>query len=206
MRKFIFFMILLLTVGVVTAENYTIKMLNTTSVNIGGKEKHVGDTFNEKAKINWTSDRQAMKVLSESNKLYILTPKLFKQKGVKDFSDFIASTKAATVRATDGFPVSVEDHKLALSGDFILMDSLKLGIGWKVDDKSYFIIEKSETGLIKHVPHKDGHLIFTPDLFDNLTGTDNGTKFSVKYVEEEYNDSTLITNEMNIITVPTIIN
>lgn len=205
MRNLLFVLLLLLAVGASNAENYTIKMLNTTSINIDGKLLHIGDAFNESAKINWSSDKQAMKVLSETNKIYIITPKLFKQMGVRKFSDFIATTKAATVRATEDFPVSVDDHRNVLSGDFVLMDSLSIKIGWKVDEKSYFIAEKNENEKAIRIPHRNGYLIFTPSLFGRSINEDNPFKITIKYVEEEYNETTLITNDMRLIIVPIVI-
>lgn len=202
MRNLLFVLLLIIIVGATNAENFTIKMLNTETINIDGQNMHVGDVFNEKAKINWSSDKQAMKVLSETNVLYVLTPKLFKLKGNRDFSDFIAATKAATVRATDGFPVSVEDHRNIMSDNFVLLDSLYIKIGWKIDKKSYFLAENIETGAITKIPLNDGYLIFKPDMFGKLKSNDGEMKLLITYVEEEFNDTTLVTNEMNIIVVP----
>ncbi len=204
MRNLIIIISLILAAGNATAENYTIKMLNTKSININGKEMHKGDTFNEKAKINWSSDNQAMKVLSETNNLYVITPKLFKKTGVKSFSDFIATTKAATVRATDGFPVSVEDHKKLLSGDFILMDSISIKVGWKMDKSSYFIAKNKKNRVTLRIPHNDSSLIFTPEILGKAFENDSNLNLTVMYVEEAYNDATLITNDMNIVVVPMI--
>lgn len=193
-------MLLLIGAGAIFAENYTIKMLNTASININGKQMHVGDSFDENAKINWASDKQAMKVLSDANVLYVITPKLFKQKEVRSFSDFIAATKAATVRASDGFLVSLDDHRSVFSGDFILLDSISIKVGWRIDDNSYFIAEGN--GVSFRIPHSNGCLIFTPNLFDGVASKDDSVKLTIRYVENEYNDTTLVTNTMNIIQVP----
>lgn len=127
MKKIVSLLVVFATL-IVNAENFTIKMLNTKTININGKELTVGDSFNEFAKIKWSSDDQAMKVLSESNELIVVANKLFKKLGVKDFSDFISSNKAATVRSSNQLPVTIEDYMDIFNRNFVLMDKIHIPI------------------------------------------------------------------------------
>lgn len=202
MKKIVSLLVVFATL-IVNAENYTIKMLNTNTININGKELTVGDSFNEFAKIKWSSDNQAMKVLSESNELIVVANKLFKKLGVKDFSDFISSNKAATVRSSNELPVTIEDYMDIFNGNFVLIDKIHIPISWKVDSLSFFTAEAKINGDIisKKIPHVKNELVIMPEFVRSFTENDS-VQFTIRYVEKGYNDSTLITSGMNIYIAP----
>ena len=69
-----------------SAMNYQIKVLNTPTITINGKELKVGDRFDDQAIITWSKESQAMRVLSDDNRVYTLSAKLCKEIKAKKFS------------------------------------------------------------------------------------------------------------------------
>lgn len=182
------------------ARTLTIKVLNTPTINVGGHKMTVGDSFDETSKIFWESERQAMKVLSEDNKLYVASKKAFAKTNSSSFSDYLTNTKSASVRG-DEKPMSLKDHQSAFQQDFILLDELCVETGWKVDDNNYFIamyIMGDET-CSKKIPVRDNTLIFSRELIRELTGgTIDDVTLSILYYEKDYDETTKITDSMKI--------
>lgn len=191
---------------IANARTFEIKVLNTPTINIGGKDLTVGKRFSDKAIIKWSSNKQAMKVLSDDNKIYVLSKGLFAKHNSKTFADYITSVKSATVR-NDGenCPVTVEDHNAILEGDFVLLDSIDIQVGWTTDDYSYF--EATTTNLGENnvsfiIPAKDNVLTINRDIIPLLPSDCSYVILSIDYIENEYGVSTTITDSMNIEIVP----
>lgn len=177
----------------VFSEKLEIKAMNTPYITIGGKKLKVGDKFDSREKITWSSDNQAMKVLSQEKKWYILTKKDFAK---KDISNFISYKKATYVRELP--PITLEDHKNIFEGHFGLLDSLLFEVGWKVNDDSYFIIEYEKDGQKNSIilPYDNGSLVLNRNLFTDSADEYKELQLSVKYIEKKSNDTTLITDRM----------
>lgn len=199
---------LTLTLLISSARTFEIKVLNTPYINIGGKELKVGNKFDEKAFINWSNERQAMKVLSEDNKVYVLSKGLLAKHKAKSFADYLTSVKSASAR-NDGenFPVTVADHQAIFEGDFALLDSISFNVGWRIDELSYF--EARTNNLDKNVsfiiPTIEGRLVLTKYFLKSLSLDYDKISFTIIYREKEYNDTTLVTESMNIEIVPSVI-
>ena len=69
----------LLTALTASAMKYQIKVLNTPTITIDNKAAKVGDWFDDQSVIVWSRDNQAMRVISEDNKVYTLSAKLYKE-------------------------------------------------------------------------------------------------------------------------------
>lgn len=196
----------LLTAG---AETYQIKVLNTPTINIDGKELKVGDSFDSSATINWSSDRQAMKVLSDKNKVYVMSGNLMAKNKVRTFSDYLTTVKSTSVR-NDGenFPVTVADHRAIFENDFVLLDSISIKVGWRTNESSYF--EARTTNLGENdfsfiIPSDGDMLILSREHFSGLTSNGGDITLSIKYIEKEYNDITDITDSMTVNIMPAFI-
>ena len=191
----------LLFVNLIFGNSLVIKQLNTSTIYIGGKTLKVGDKFDSKAKINWKSDNQAMKVIDENNNLYVISPKLFSKYKAKTFSDFISYTKSTYVRSTKA-PFSLDDHRENFENLFILMDELSIRVGWPVNDLSYFTAQWSEKGQVKNckLPYNEGYVLLNRDLFDDEIN--DSINLSIKYIEENSDTSTVITDQMYIYLLP----
>ena len=195
------FFVLLTFVGCflfVFGEKLEIKKMNTPYITIGGKKLQVGDKFDDNAKITWHSEKQAMKVLFK-NDLYLISQKEFAKHNI---TNFLAYKKMTSVRNIP--PMTLEDYQDLFEEDFVLLDSLLIKVGWKVNDDSYFIIEFEKEGEKNSLilPYEDGYLVLNRNLFTDSPDEDLEMKLSVKYIEKEYNNTTLITDRMNLYILP----
>lgn len=106
-----------------SAMNYQIKVLNTPTITINGKELKVGDWFDDQAIITWNKESQAMRVLSEDNRVYTLSAKLCKEIKAKQFSDFILYTKPLAARGNYSQTL-IEALEEKFDNYFIMLDEI----------------------------------------------------------------------------------
>ena len=109
------------------AKRYQIKVLNTPSINIDKKEAKVGDWFDDQSVIVWSKDNQAMRVVSEDNKVYTLSAKLYKESKSKTFADFIVYTKPLAARGTNNLDL-IEQLTERFDQDFIMLDEIVIDL------------------------------------------------------------------------------
>jgi len=184
------------TLASATAARYTIKRLNTPSLTVDGRELKVGDTFGGNARITWKSGRQAAKLLSDDNKIYVITGRTYGTSGAVTFADFVAGYKSLSTRGDD-YPVSVADHAALMNGDFVLLDSLKFPTTWTVDENSFFA--RLTPGGLKRLPSAGGDIAITRA---DVAVSDGEDVLKVVYVERQYGDTTLIADRLRVIVVP----
>lgn len=206
MRKFMAAILFMATVCMAYGRTFEIKVLNTPTITIDDKECGVGDKFGENAKISWAADNQAMKVLSDDNKIYVMSPKIWQKYKVKDFKDFLVTVKNASVR-NDGeeFPVSVSDHRLLFEDDFLLLDPIRVRVGWRVDDTCYFEATTNNLGddnFTIIMPYDEHQVIITRDMLGSTPADVDTLSLTVRYVENDIDETTLITDAMTIYIMP----
>lgn len=117
----------LLSVLTCSAKKYQIKVLNTPTITIDKKEAKVGDWFDDQSVIVWSKDNQAMRVVSEDNKVYTLSAKLYKEAKAKKFSDFIIYTKPLAARGTKDLDL-IEQLAERFDQDFIMLDEIVIDL------------------------------------------------------------------------------
>ncbi len=110
-----------------SAKKYQIKVLNTPTITIDKKEAKVGDWFDDESVIVWSKDNQAMRVVSEDNKVYTLSAKLYKEANAKKFSDFILYTKPLASRGSNDHDL-IEQLAKRFDQDFIMLDEIVIDI------------------------------------------------------------------------------
>ena len=206
MRNLLTLLFIVFALAITNAKTFEIKILNTPTINIGGKNLKIGDKFDDKAQIAWSSDKQAMKVLSDDNKIYVLSNKLLNKYKAKTFADYITSVKSATVR-NDGknFPITVADHRAIFESDFVLLDSISIIVGWRTNDSSYFEATTTNLGDKNFsfiIPSKGNVLTISNDVFTQLPADTTYVILSIDYIEKEYGETTPITDSTKIEIVP----
>lgn len=117
----------LLTALSASAMKYQIKVLNTPSITIDNKVAKVGDWFDDQSVIVWSKDNQAMRVVSEDNKVYTLSAKLYKESKSKKFSDFIIYTKPLAARGTNDLDL-IEQLAERFDNTFVMLDEIVIDL------------------------------------------------------------------------------
>lgn len=210
MKNFLSLFLLAVSVLFANGRTFEIKVLNTPTINIGNKNLKVGDIFDENDTIFWASNKQAMKALSDDNKLYIFSNKLYQKLNVKSFSDYITSVESTSVRAAGGdLPISLDDHKASFEGDFVLLDSISVTVGWKSDENTFFVAKTTNLGennFMFIIPCDKNTLTIDREICSQLPPDCDFVRLSIGYYEREYNEFTLITDSMNVEIVPIMAN
>lgn len=116
-----------LTTMVSSAMRYQIKVLNTPTIRINDKELKVGDWFDDQAVIIWSKENQAMRVLSENNRIYTLSAKLCREINVNKFADFILYTKPLAARGNKSASLK-EILEEKFDNSFIMLDKIELDL------------------------------------------------------------------------------
>ncbi len=117
----------LITAFTCSAAKYQIKVLNTPTITIDNREAKVGDWFNDQSVIVWSRDNQAMRVVSDENKVYALSAKLYKEAKAKKFSDFILYTKPLAARGTKDLDL-IEQLAERFDQDFLMLDEIVIDL------------------------------------------------------------------------------
>lgn len=113
----------LITLSQVYGMKYKILLLNTPSITIDNKEAKVGDWFDDESEITWVNEKQAMKVISEDNHRYTVSPSAYKRAKAKKFKDYILDVKPMAHRGISSIRERLEDIQY---NGCVLMDSVYL--------------------------------------------------------------------------------
>ena len=178
-------LLLLITALNCGAIKYQIKYLNTPTININHKQMKTGDWFNDDAVVNWENDNQAMRVLSEHNKVYTLSAKRYKQSRSKKFSDFIAYIKPMASRGMHSWK---KDLQFIFENEFEILDELQIDLTEVEDlpeDITFFITTKDETGPTLSLKPKNRILTLTRENLDDFLKEDETILLTVKYVRTD---------------------
>lgn len=204
MKKGLILLLLIALVQVVDGKIFEIIYINTPTITINGAPKKVGDRFDDKAKIKWASESQAMEVISDDNQIYTISPKLLKKLKKKNWTDCL--TRIETLGTRNGVLMSVDDHRELFEGYHVLIRVCRFKVGWPVDDNSYFVASTNapDKKISFKIPTAGDEIALTRELLAPLLENENVDELSltIEYIETEYNMSTLLTEAMNLIIVP----
>lgn len=178
-------------------------MLNTPTITIDNREAKVGDWFNDQSVIVWSRDNQAMRVVSDENKVYTLSAKLYKEAKAKKFSDFILYTKPLAVRGTKDLNL-IEQLAERFDQDFIMLDEIVIDlsdIGLSEDICIEFNFEPSKHSFKKIVSHSTPQI--TIQRSEILTLGENSSRLVISvYFFNTHKDPSLISNSLEIEVLP----
>lgn len=112
-----------------------ILFLNTPTINIGGKNLKVGDTFDDAATIKWQSAKQAMKVQNlTTKKQQVIAAR--QAQGSQSLKDFFSKTNHLSTRG-DGL-MGIEGLEEYLNNTFYLLDPITIKSMLETTESSYF--------------------------------------------------------------------
>ncbi len=124
-------------------DNYKILYINTPAINIGGKQLGRGDEFPASATINWSSEKQAMRVVSTTtNRQLTLSPRV--TSGKKSLAAYLSGRKALATRP--GYPASIPELRSELPSEIDLLDRHEVYTSLPVDDVRFFYASYTRDG------------------------------------------------------------
>ena len=104
---------------------YKILLLNTPTITIDNRQSKVGDWFDDESVIKWENERQAMKVMSEDNHRYTVSPTSYKESGAKKFKDYITFVKPMAHRGMSNLKEELAER---LEGYHVLLDEIEFDL------------------------------------------------------------------------------
>lgn len=188
---------------VTSAMQYQIKVLNTPTITINGKELKVGDWFDDQAIITWSKESQAMRVLSEDNRVYTLSAKLCKEIKTKKFSDFILYTKPLAARGNDSLTLK-EALEEKFDNNFIMLDEIVIDLSGVELPKNltlYFTIKNNEDKKGKFIISKSTAKLKREVI--NKLNLNDANKLSLNvYIQVGQDEPILVTAHMDVEILP----
>lgn len=186
------------------AKKYQIKVLNTPSITIDKKEAKVGDWFDDQSVIVWSKDNQAMRVVSEDNKVYTLSAKLYKESKSKTFADFIVYTKPLAARGTNNLDL-IEQLAERFDQDFIMLDEIAIDLSdIELPNNAVFRLYSSEKPNSKYieVSPKAKNFSLSRISLIRLCGMNNGKIQFIVMLGYPLHDFEIINDSCDISLIP----
>ena len=172
--------------------DYKILLLNTKTIQIGGKALSVGDCFNQSDPIKWADEKQAMKVLSlADNKQYIFTAAVFNKNKTKSIKDYWVHSNRLSTRGSG----SLSSVARKLGDTIYAIDTTRVAVDYVPDEAEYFFLVRD--GERFELPYQDGQLVLSPALWEGDVPTLYDLYFHYSDGEEE-----CVTEELSINPLP----
>ena len=125
-KKIILVASLLMIACCVFADKYKVLYLNSPDIKVGNKTIVVGNVFDDKDAIKWTSEQQAIKVMNLNTKrVMVLAAKALKKKNATSLYDYLTSTKRLSTR---DFRKKQMIEEWQLDSTLYLMDTLYISM------------------------------------------------------------------------------
>lgn len=154
-------MVALMVWGIAKAEDYRILFINSSTINIGGKELKKGDVFSDKEIINWKSKDMAIKVMNlKSHKVLVLSAQEKTASENKCLADYLMQNMRLSSRDLAEDLCDSEEY---------LLDSLLIQKAGNAD-VSHYVMEYRMFGKRKRVELpvvEEKYLVINRDVFEN---------------------------------------
>lgn len=206
MKRRILFLILVCTstfaINIAAQDRYKILFLNISPVEIGGKKCQVSDTFNSDEVIEWTDERQVMKVLSlKSQKQSVIAAREFAQGRYKTLSSYFQQPKRLSTR--DGAVMPVPQLMNYLADTFYLIDSIEVKTSLKTDDNHFFYAAYQYNGEIinKKLPTAGNGFVIDYSIYtiDGQSICPFETMLSLYYMDAEKGERLLLSDKFLLV-------
>ena len=192
MRRFLLLFAICLSVSA-TAQDFKILFVNTETIRIGGKDLSAGDVFSQSETIQWADAKQAMKVLSLSDKKqFILAATDFKENKMNSAKDYLVKSNRLSTRGRG----SLSSVKRQIGESLYVIDTTCVSINYTPDESEFFFLICK--GNRHELEFKDGKLLFTPDIWDGVQGP-MSVDLCFHYSDKE---EELVVKGLNIIPLP----
>lgn len=205
MKNFRLFKLLSLVVAFLlsfstNAQSLTIKRLNTSTINIGGKTLKVGDSFNRLDVVNWASDKQALIAKDASGKMYRLSAASVQGKPGFSFEKLLGIQKSYNHLSTRALG---DDD---IDSEYILDDvvSIPTGMDEDVDFKInvVFIVDGVNHNYTAKLSEDKSEFFIDRDIFKDIAPQEIKIKFLCTPSDDDMfeiaSDVTLIPIELAI--------
>lgn len=174
------------------ATEYKILYLNTKTIKIGGKKCRVGDVFDDKQTIVWTTTEQCMRAKNlVSKKQRLFTASESKDSGTKSIFEFLSNlydmyikNNHASTRSMETVPI--DQLREYLDDTFYLDGEIVVPTDLPTDSESYFRMSSNELpGKYFQLPSTEGAFTIDGSSIQNLLAhpLDSEITITIEYIK-----------------------
>lgn len=199
--------LLLAAAGMAQADTYKIVYLNSPDIRINDKPAKTGDTFNDKATISWTKERQAMKVYCiETKKQMLLVARDGDVKKKRDLHSLLTSTHHLSTHGPGTESTDYGKLVTSIADEYCLLDSVVVETGVALSAEKYLVAsyEYGDTRIFKNMKSDGGRIIIDKSLFnvDDQVLDARDVLLDIDFVSPEGKMPMLIKQGVKILIVP----
>lgn len=201
LRRLFPMLIMFLTVLSCSAIKYQIKYLNTPSIKIDKRQHKVGDWFSDNSKIYWENTKQAMRVLSENNRVYTISASKFNKK-VTTLGEFISGTKTGGNRG--GFHTLHNDLEAIFQNEYEILDELQIDLSDVEDlpaDITFTISSTDDSIKPLSLKPENGILTIARESLDQVDTQEDKISLTIKFTRSD-GKASLITDQFELLLLP----
>ena len=199
MKKSIIAFLVFLVSVTIWADDYKILKMNMPSIKIGMRTCKAGDVFSDKDKINWTAEKQAIKVQNlKTKEIRLFVGYEFITKNSTSIKDYYVKNNHLSTR---GNMMTLDEFAEQLPDTLYLWEDITMELPFEPEDSSFFFIaykdknNSMKTSMLETVndslvisrqsfgTEEDGDEITVSLCFhDGLNGEDNVLKDSIYFI------------------------
>lgn len=159
MRRFLLLFAICLSVSA-TAQDFKILFVNTGTIRIGDKDLSAGDIFSQSETIHWSDAKQAMKVMSVSDKKqFIFAATDFKDRKMKSAKEYLVKTNRLSTRGSKSLSSAVRK----MDDPIYAIDTTMVAIDYDPKESEFFFVTDGDRRI--NLELRDGYLLLTPDIW-----------------------------------------
>lgn len=167
MRKSIIAFLALLVSATILADDYKILKMNMPSIKIGSRTCKAGDVFSDKDIINWTAEKQAIKVQNlKTKEIRLFVGNEFITKNSTSIKDYYVKNNHLSTR---GKMMTLDDFAEQLPDTVFLWDDITMELPFAPEDSSFFFItykDRSDNMKTRMLETVNDSLVISRQSFD----------------------------------------
>lgn len=209
MKRILSLLALLTILMSAKAKIYKVLRLNHPQIYINGKQAKTGDTFDEKAIIRWTKDRQAMQVIdTNAQKRYLMVARPMEKKELTALEILTRVNHLSTHDQGDEAE-PFDKLEMSIAPAYDLLDYIAIPTDITVNDTHYFrgTYEYGDARITKQLKYENGCIIIDKSLFhvDDKRLEPRDITLNIDYVVRTPANAIFIKSDIQLTIIPDIL-
>lgn len=188
-------------------EMYRVLAMNNGDILINGKKVRVGMVFDDKAKVTWSKEKQAMRVFNmRTKRQFLMVSYSLKQNNLTAYEILTSNRHLSTHESENKKTSFFSNLKLLFEDQYSLMDSIMISTDMPFDDNHYLLAtyKYGDAQISKKLDYKDGHIIIDRTLFniedEHLEPRD--IFITIEYKDEERGMMAFVKSDIELLIIP----
>lgn len=164
--RFLWFLFLLCTITLATADNLKVLTINHGILRADGQIVKAGSQFDSKARIDWDDDSQVMKVINmTSHDVSVYAARLFKISHKSSIEELLVQKHNLSSR--DGVLMNPLDFANFFNRNIALMNAFSVNTGYSFDEQHFLFLQYDYNGemINKKLTCREHSVMFDDNIF-----------------------------------------